>query len=723
MKQSILALAILLLSPLLALADAPQPITNSLGMTLLPIPAGTFQMGSSAPTAVFDEQPVHQVTLSQNFYISEFPVTIDEYRKFNPNAKLNPACAPYAAGMSWTDAQKFCDWLSQTEHKPYRLPTEAQWEYAALRNPNMIGFLQWTSDWYGPYPYTPQTDPVGYSTGQNKVVRGGDLDEQSRYSNPKNYLRPSARAGMPPNFAPPLEPFAPFGLHRIGFRIVLADPPQTQPLPFIPPYARQGIKQSTDFATIGPDPNKPFFKIRRMLPTPPEDSTDQQIRHAGLDPSFRHHNHSPGMAILPNGDVLLIIYTSHNEYEPEVSLIAARLRFGSDQWDFPSPMFDTPGANDHAPLLYNDNGTLYLFWGNPYAWGHFPFQFMTSADNGATWSDVHYPDITGPIAKLGRPQPINTAIRKGQTLFIPTDGDGSHSILWKTDDNGQTWQDTGGRTGGRHTTFLLLNNGNILGYGGKDSDIDGYMPQSLTTDNGKTYQISASPFHALRSAQRPCVLRLADGHILMAADWKASKGPASTRFSETGAYIALSTDETKTWHFKTLEGIPTLGYCVARQAPNGEIHLITTLSHPALDLELNEAWILSDDPTQPNDSPPTIHSAKLYRENYPDGSPRLIWSAGVATDGRYLLEGPETWYWPTGVIQRTADYHLGQKINTETYYSPQGLPEWQWTYNPDGSADYTTWYLNGNLRSQSQWQNMQLVPHTDQFYDYPGNPH
>jgi hypothetical protein len=354
-------------------------------------------------------------------------------------------------------------------------------------------------------------------------------------------------------------------------------------------------------------------------------------------------------------------------------------------------MFDTPGANDHAPLLFNDRGNVYLFWGNPYAWGHFPFQFMTTIDNGADWSGVNFPRIIGPVGTIGRPQPINTAIRnESGTLYVPTDGEGAHAILWATDDNGKTWRDTGGRTAGRHTTFVLLKDGTIVGYGGKDSDIDGYMPQAVSHDGGKTYEVSASPFHALRSTQRPCVLRLRSGRILMAGDYRASKGPAATRFSETGCYVALSDDEGKTWRFKTLPGMQlgkhssdSLGYCVARQAPNGDIHLITTLTHPALDLEFNEAWLLSDStPTDERaltaNTATQIHDVRDYRENYADGSPRITWSAGIGNDGRYLLEGPETWYYPSGVFQRQATYHLGEKVDTEVYFSPEGAPIWQW---------------------------------------------
>jgi hypothetical protein len=753
MKNGWLAV-VALLFPAIAAAQTTRPIiVNSIGINMILLPAGSFQMGSADPKANFDEQPVHRVTLSHPFYLSQSPVTADEYHLFKPDAVLNTQYAPSAAGMSWEDASAFCVWLTQKEGKPYRLPTEAEWEFAcrAGRDDNstrpstqpspfglqpMLGFPQWCLDWYGDYPNTDQTDPIGFSDGFARVVRGGPLDVPSKYSNVNDYLHPASREGMPPNFGPAadvVDPDHPYGLHGIGFRIVQAEIPTTAPLPFEAPYVRQGIKQSTDLATIGPDPTIPFFRKRKMLPTPPEDSKDDLIRHAGFPASFRFHNHSPGMAIMPNGDVLLVIYTSHDEFEPQVSLIASRLRFGSDEWDMPSPMLDTPGANDHAPLLFNDDGNIFLFWGNPYAEAHFPFQFITSLDSGATWSRVFYPDVIGPVGKRPLAQPINTVLRDPNgAMYLPTDNEGAHSLLWESEDGGKTWRDTGGRTGGRHTTFVLLKDGSILGIGGKNSNIDGYMPQSLSNDGGKTYDISKTVFPCLNGGQRPCVLRLKDGKILFAADYQSSKGPKPADFHKTGCYVALSDDEAKTWHFKTLPGTQsgshdsdTLGYCVLRQAPNGNIHLITSLTHPALDFEFNEAWITSDAPAQSEDqitanSATSIKDVKEYHENYADGSPRLIWNAGTGNDGRYLLEGSETWFYPNGTKQRQADYHLGRKINMEVYFSPTGQKSWQWDYQPDGSSLWTTWWPYGRLRSQSRWLDFKLIPNSDQFYPYPG---
>src|SRR5262249_10428394 len=149
--------------------------------------------------------------------------------------------------------------------------------------------------------------------------------------------------------------------------------------------------------TQGPPADRPYFRKRALLPIPPDNCPKDAILAAGLHPSFMGHNHSPGLAVCPNGDVLLVIYTSYHEYEPEVSPIASRLRFGADEWDMPSPMFDFPGVNDHAPLLWNDDGTLRYFWGNPQLKNAYPFQFRTSTDNGATWSEVRFPTFPGKV--------------------------------------------------------------------------------------------------------------------------------------------------------------------------------------------------------------------------------------------------------------------------------------------------------------------------------------
>jgi hypothetical protein len=507
------------------------------------------------------------------------------------------------------------------------------------------------------------------------------------------------------------------GHHLIGFRVVQAAP-ATRFRPTDAPYANQGVHQNDRPAKRGPTPAKPYFRKRFMMPTPLENSDRKVIDAAGLHPSFREHNHSPALEVLPNGDVLLVIYTSYNEYEPGVSLIAARLRFGAEEWDMPSPWVDFSLVNDHAPLLWVDQGMLRMFWGNPRLASAFPFQWVESSDNGATLGPVDFPKFTGPVGPHSK-QPINTAFRGlDGTMFIASDAAGASSVLWGSRDNGKTWYDTGGRSAGRHTTYALLKDGSILGMGGKNSNIEGYMPKVVSKDGGKTWEKSKTPFAALSSNQRPSLLRLASGRLFFAGDYQDREGRQPGGIKERGSYIALSADEGQTWTIKPLLGAQphedgksisaTVGYSAARQAPNGVIHLITTMNRPNLHFEMNEAWILDAVATRKDPMAPTSTGALTLvgkqEEKFSNGQTRLSWSAGIGSDGRYLLEGDEVWYYQNGRKQREATYRQGHKVGRETYWSPAGQVEWTWDYRSDGSAVWTQFWSNGQKKSVSNWR-------------------
>ena len=142
-----------------------------------------------------------------------------------------------------------------------------------------------------------------------------------------------------------------------------------------------------------------------------------------------------------------------------------------------------------------------------------------STDSGATWTLlVPSPQFS---KGYGAPQPINSTFRAPDgALFVSTDGNGGESLLWRSLDNGLTWNDQGGRTSGRHSTIVPLDQtGRLLSLGGKNTDINGYMPQNISTNWGATWEApTQSPCPKLGANQRPSVIRLASGKLAMIGD-------------------------------------------------------------------------------------------------------------------------------------------------------------------------------------------------------------
>src|SRR5215470_8127223 len=123
--------------------SAPEKtLTNRIGMEFVLIPAGTFKMGSN--TGDPDERPVHQVTISKAFYMGKYEVTQDQWQAVmgtNPSALPGDANRPVEQ-VAWNEAQAFISKLNAMEGgQLYRLPTEAEWEYAARAgSPSVYSF-------------------------------------------------------------------------------------------------------------------------------------------------------------------------------------------------------------------------------------------------------------------------------------------------------------------------------------------------------------------------------------------------------------------------------------------------------------------------------------------------------------------------------------------------------------------------------------------------------
>ena len=198
-------------------------IENSIGMTFVRIPGGTFLMGSPPDEhGRFQGETQHEVTVSRDFYLGVRAVTQAEYAKVigaNPSFFQVSPDHP-VDNVSHSDAQRFCRMLSrrrdeQTAGRRYRLPTEAEWEYACRagaktafsfgndaadlglhawyksnsnkmthavggKKPNAFGLydmhgnvFEWCSDWYAGYSSGRLTDPRGPETGSSRVLRGG----------------------------------------------------------------------------------------------------------------------------------------------------------------------------------------------------------------------------------------------------------------------------------------------------------------------------------------------------------------------------------------------------------------------------------------------------------------------------------------------------------------------------------------------------------------------
>lgn len=234
---------------------------------MVKVEGGTFIMGDDESLGDSTERPAHKVTL-KTFRIARTETTVSQWQLFcNATARLMPDPPLWGWGdnhpivnISWEDAVAYCKWLSDSTKKIYRLPTEAEWEYAARGGKNGKGFIyaggqsmymigwydensnsgtqpvaqkrpnelglydmsgnvwEWCSDWFAPYSGQEQTNPTGPTSNDNqyfKVLRGGSwnyISDGCRLSN-RNYFSADSK------------------LSDYGFRVVMEVGDEKEPTP------------------------------------------------------------------------------------------------------------------------------------------------------------------------------------------------------------------------------------------------------------------------------------------------------------------------------------------------------------------------------------------------------------------------------------------------------------------------------------------------------------
>lgn len=195
---------------------------NGVSYEFVQVSPGTFIMGATSEmkNPYGNEKPTHQVTLTNNYYIGKTEVTQALWKAvMDYNSSYFKGDNLPMESVSWNDCQEFISELNHVTGKNFRMPTEAEWEYAArggnksrgyqysgsnnlsdvawydgdkthpveTKQPNELGIYdmsgnvrEWCQDWYGIYSSSSQTNPQGPTNGVNRISRGGSWFDGAR---------------------------------------------------------------------------------------------------------------------------------------------------------------------------------------------------------------------------------------------------------------------------------------------------------------------------------------------------------------------------------------------------------------------------------------------------------------------------------------------------------------------------------------------------------------
>ena len=583
----------LLLGLLVACTRIPVP-------TLVEIPAGSFRMGSeNPPMPEWDETPLQDVTLSA-FRMSSTEITNAQYEAFDPSHKALRGYKGFSRAddeavvmVSWMDATAYCEWLSQKTGRSFRLPTEAEWEYACragtttdyntgdtypeaywkvqentrFKEPVSLQVAQFAPNAWGLYDMHGNVEEWCSSDYDydSKVVRGGS------HNTPVRFLRSANRSGSLPEDRSVL----------LGFRIVEAAPDKAVQremaggetrLPGV--LSAFGTREKVTFAEPIP------YVIA------PEDGTP-----------FYSHNHQPAVTWLPGGGLLAIWFSTDAEAGRE--MVVLQSVFDGEAWS-PATLFcKVPDRNmTGSALLTLENGDLLHFQGVGDAgeWKDLALTIRRLKTHETLWGPLHYIEPEHDVRHQVIAGPIVT--RDDRILLCCDAGpDGeAGTALHVSRDGGKTWEDTGSTIKGIHAGIVELKDGRLMAFG-RGNAIDGKMPCSISADGGYTWSYSATEFPPIGSGQRLVLRRLLEGPLMLCS------------FGPNGLFVALSYDEGASWPVQKLltdgkkrvldggawTGKFTLdathaepkGYLACTQSPDGVIHLLSSRVHYRFTL----AWL------------------------------------------------------------------------------------------------------------------------------------